>query len=92
MGRYVRGPPIKNRSLAEIYRQNQHPEYKNSKATDNYGKWIEKYEPKIEERKDRSPTEGRLEYRTEPLEYKEENKENSPEPRHLKSEGERKSS
>lgn len=90
MGRYIKGLPIKNRSLAEIYRQFQHPEYRSSKSSDSYGKWIDKYEPRPEERKEHSPTAGHVEYRSENPSFKEEKKEDSPELRHLKSEGERK--
>lgn len=82
MGRYVKGPPIRNRSLAEIYRQNQHPEYRSSRPTDSYGKWIDKYEPKTEERREHSPKVG-------PVEYRVENRNDSPEQHHLKSEGEK---
>lgn len=82
MGRYVRGPPIRGRSLAEIYRQNQHPEYRSSRPLDGYGKWIDRYEPKTEESKQNSP-------RTGPVEYRTANKIDSPEQRHLKSEGEK---
>lgn len=56
---------MRNRSLAEIYRQSQHPEYRSSKPLDSYGKWIDKYEPKIEDRKEHSPRTGHVEYRSE---------------------------
>jgi hypothetical protein len=50
---------------------------------DSYGKWIAKYEPKPEEKAEHSPKVGHVEYRVE-------NKSDSPEQRHLKSEGEKK--
>jgi hypothetical protein len=45
LGRYIRAPPIKSRSLYDIYQRKLHPEYSGGKPFDQYGKFIEKYHP-----------------------------------------------
>lgn len=55
MGRYAKGPPIKFRSISEIYGQySKKPEYRPGKHSDNYGKFQEKYEPASELKIERS--------------------------------------
>ena len=76
MGRYIKGPPIKFRSIRDIYgHYNYRPEYRSGKNTDGYGKFQEKYEPKVERKIERSPE-------AKPAQYN-----NVPEQHHLKSEG-----
>ena len=88
MGRYVKGPPIRKRSLYDIYARNEHPEYRGGKPFDQYGDFIKKYQPDHPHKIERSPEAKPAHYEPMP-EYKPEKKDESAEQQHLKSEADR---